>query len=123
MAGDGAHHVAQLRPSPFMPLPPSLEDKVPIALQGCARDRPFINFTSGTASVHHDAEEAARIRDIILAFDGRDDVFVVLAHDGSTDWEGGIQWFPKEANNWMSEDWKARVFWSFLDEGNPAFRW
>ncbi|KAJ6466559.1 hypothetical protein C8R47DRAFT_1234808 [Mycena vitilis] len=53
-------------------------------------------------------------------FDANEDVFVVLAHDGSlVDVVGP---FPASLDTWQTKDWKSRVTWAFLDEANPAFR-
>jgi hypothetical protein len=123
MAGDVCHHPAQLRPSPHSPLPSALEDNVPAALAACARKAPFLAPSKSTNSVHQDSAEAAHTLELVQAFDARPDVLTLIAHDGSVDFMGGFAWFPDSANEWMQKGWKERLFWAFLDAGNPSNRW
>ena len=100
MAGDAAHHPAMLRPAPYLPLP------------------------GKEGSVHHDHERAARTHEVVRALDARDDVWVVLSHDGSVDvGDSGVRWMPEEANAWRAEGVKERTRWRWLEKGNPAYRW
>ena len=124
MAGDAAHHPAMLRPSPHVPLPPGLEPRVPPALRACARDAPFLALPGKEGSVHHDHERAARTLEVVRALDARDDVWVVLSHDGSVDvGDSGVRWMPEEANAWRAEGVKERTRGRWLEKGNPACRW
>ncbi|EPT05047.1 hypothetical protein FOMPIDRAFT_1045711 [Fomitopsis schrenkii] len=123
MGGDAAHHPGLLRPSPLIPLPPALESHVPPALQACARDAPFLAFPKKEGSVHHDHEVAARTLEVVRALDARDDVWVVLSHDGSFDEGVGLRWLPEEANGWKAEGMKEKTRWRWLEKGNPAYRW
>jgi hypothetical protein len=121
MAGDAYHHPAQLRPSEHKPLPQKIA--APAALKKCARNAPFLGPPQGSMSVHADCPGAVRVQTIIRAFDARDDVLVIIAHDGSGDVEGLVKFFPATSNAWMKEGLKDRLFWAFLDQANPANRW
>ena len=123
MAGDVAHHPGLLRPSTYVPLPAELEPLVPAALQGCARDAPFLALPKGEGTVHHDLEGVARTLEIVRALDGRDDVWVVLSHDASLDEGTGVRWLPEAANGWRAEGVKEKTRWRWLEKGNMAYRW
>jgi hypothetical protein len=127
MGADAAHHPAILRPSTFIPLPTEMRSSVPQALSACPLDAPFLGMPSAAYSVHHDHAAAQVVVDKLIAFDGHPDVFVVLSHDGAMDpvdgKEGGIEFFPKTANDWKAKGWKEAVHWRFLEKGNQANRW
>ena len=124
MAGDSAHHPAMLRPSAHVPLPPALEPLVPPALQACARNAPFLALPKKGGSVHHDHEQAARTLEVVRALDARDDVWVLVSHDGSLDVpDSGVRWLPETANAWAQEGLKEKTRWRWLEKGNPAYRW
>ena len=124
MAGDAVHHPAMLRPSPHLPLPAALEPRVPAALRACARDAPFLALPKAEGSVHHDHAVAARTLEVVRALDAREDVWVVLSHDGSADGPGsGVRWLPEAANGWVVEGVKEKTRWRWLEKGNPACRW
>jgi hypothetical protein len=127
MGADGAHHPALLRPSPFVPLPVDLSPIIPPSLSACAYNQPFLSMPLEKYSIHHDHAKAREVHDVLVAFDARPDVFVVLSHDGSMDPVGesddAIEFFPKAANEWMEKGWKWRVHWKFLEKGNQAYRW
>jgi hypothetical protein len=127
MGSDAAHHPALLRPSPFIPLPESLITTIPSSLSSCAHNQPFLSMPLEKNTIHHDQAQARKVLDVLIALDARPDVFVVLSHDGSMDPigenDGGIEFFPTTANEWMKKGWKERVYWKFLEKGNQAYRW
>lgn len=122
MAGDAGHHPGTIRPSAHVSLPPALEPRVPPALKACARDAPFLALPVGE-SVHHNLVEAAQTLEVVRALDARDDVWVILSHDGSFDKDAGVKWLPEEANEWRAEGLKEKTRWRWLEKGNPANRW
>ncbi|KZT72064.1 hypothetical protein DAEQUDRAFT_723223 [Daedalea quercina L-15889] len=125
MAGDTAHHPAMLRPSPHVPLPAPLEPLVPAALKGCARDAPFMAPPKPGGSIHHDHDVALATLQVVTALDARDDVWVLLSHDGSMDDDvgGRMRWMPEEANKWKEDGVKEYLRWKFLEKGNSVYRW
>lgn len=134
MGADTAHHAGALRPSTYHPLPDTLSPS------------PFSNppFESGTVcpgelleAIHpqhsHDKPyystftDGGPERDIplvketigkMIELDGRDDVFVVIAHDGSL--QNRIEFFPESANGWKSKGWKEDTRWKFLADFQDA---
>lgn len=122
MAGDSAHHPGLLRPTQHIPLPPALEPLVPAALQACARDTPFLALPKKEVSIHHDHDTAARTLEVVRALDAREDVWVILSHDGSAD--AVIRCLPETANGWAEEGMKEKTMWQFLEaKENQSYRW
>ncbi|KAM5344623.1 hypothetical protein ACJ41O_013158 [Fusarium nematophilum] len=127
MGGDTCHHCACLRPSEHLPLPDSLSPSPfskPPFLPGSvcpgevlvnmhpqhARDKPF--YPSLAEAPNHDVAEAENSVKKLIDFDAREDVFVVIAHDGSL--LDVIDFFPKQANDWKEKGWKEEGKWRFL---------
>lgn len=127
MGGDTCHHCACLRPSEHLPLPDSLSPSpfsnppfLPDSV--CpgevlvnmhpqhARDKPF--YPSLTEAPNHDVAEAENSVKKLIDFDAREDILVVIAHDGSL--LDVLDFFPKQANDWKEKGWKEEGKWRFL---------
>lgn len=54
----------------------------------------------------------------MIDFDGRDDVFVVVAHDRPL--LGIVSLFPEKANDWKKKGWKEQGRWKFLKDFKEA---
>jgi hypothetical protein len=120
--GDAAHHPGMLRPSTHTPLPPHLHDARPPALHGCAPDAPALGLP-GADGVHADLPAAARTLAALQVLDAREEVWVLLSHDGSVDAPGVVRWFPEALDGWRDAGWKESTRWLFLESGNAANRW
>ncbi|EXJ66935.1 uncharacterized protein A1O5_10130 [Cladophialophora psammophila CBS 110553] len=133
MGADAAHHGAELRPSEYLPLPKTL-DPTPYAAQYptvCPGHifetihprkkgtEPFYHIHDGVA---HDPKQAQEIVGILQEFDAMDNVFVVIAHDGSLlDERVETDWFPRGTlRNWKQKDCARKARWGFLEDLTKA---
>ncbi|KAG6991339.1 hypothetical protein G7Y79_00053g088220 [Physcia stellaris] len=105
LGADTAHHPAELRPSPSLPLPPSnpLSRVHRLAPSPQAFISPFLVCKDEVT--HNVAETAETIRKV-QALDAREDVLVVMAHDQSL--VDVVRFWPESANAWRREGWKGR---------------
>ena len=62
--------------------------------------------------LQEDAIKAQETLEKLRAFDGRDDVMVVLAHDAS--FLDVLDFFPRSINDWMAKGWDDQARWLFL---------
>lgn len=134
MGADSAHHPGALRPSRHHPLPDSLSPSpfsAPPFQSGTVcpgevleaihpqhvKDRPYYStFSDGGPERNIPLVEETVSKMIDL--DGRDDVFVVLAHDASL--KRRVDFFPESANEWKSKGWKEETRWKFLEDFQKA---
>ena len=123
--GDACHNIAQLRPNPARPLP----DNVPAKALGrsappdqcsCAHMLPLVKQTAGGSfydlarGMQESVEEAEKTMEKLKAFDGRDDVLIIIAHDATL--LNTLDLFPKNVNDWRAKGWGAQSRWLFLKE-------
>ncbi|KAH7232248.1 uncharacterized protein BKA55DRAFT_598256 [Fusarium redolens] len=123
---------ARLRPSPQLPLPdcivpnPLLLGRTPAPpcpgaifealLADKGRDKPFY---CPAGPIHHDQEETRRTIVKFQEAGGRDDIFVVLAHDEVL--LDVVDFFPNTANDFLNKGWVQKSRWLFLrDLARPA---
>ncbi|KAI7789074.1 hypothetical protein LA080_005178 [Diaporthe eres] len=127
MGADCCHSVAQLRPSQFRALPQSLPVNM-MSPPGSPQSSPcpcaqllHLLHTSGKNDkeiyelapfLQEDAGKAQQTLEKLKAFDGRDDVMVVLAHDAS--FLDVLDFFPRSINDWMAKGWDEQARWLFL---------
>lgn len=64
--------------------------------------------------LQEDADKALETLEKLKAFDGRDDVMVVLAHDAS--FLDVLDFYPHSINDWMTNGWDDQARWLFLKE-------
>lgn len=64
--------------------------------------------------LQEDAGKAQETLEKLKAFDGRDDVMVVLAHDAS--FLDVLEFFPRSINDWMAKGWDEQARWLFLQD-------
>ncbi|KAK5135781.1 hypothetical protein LTR08_004607 [Meristemomyces frigidus] len=102
LGSDACHNVAQLRPRQFRPLP----DSVPASLLG--------SFYGLAPGMHEDLAAAEETVGKLKAFDGREDVIVVIAHDATL--LEVLDFFPLDLNSWRLRAWSAEARWLFLKE-------
>lgn len=123
LGGDACHNVAQLRPNQFRPLPDnilaSMLGRTPPPEQGgyaqiprpvrTAKESSFYGLALG---MQEDLKEAEQTVEKLTAFDGRDDVMIVIAHDATL--LNVLEFFPQDINDWKARDWAAQGRWLFL---------
>lgn len=124
LGGDACHNAAQLRPSEFRPLP----DTVPATVLGkrpppercsCAH-LSYLQQSAGdsfyglAAGMHEDLAKAEEVVGKLKAFDGRNDVMIVMAHDASL--LDVLEFFPQSLNDWQSRGWASQGRWLFLKD-------
>lgn len=115
MGADACHHPGLLRPSPYLPLPRTVQGYSGAALQGLhprnSAQEPF--FTPSEQAFPAQEQAQATIQKII-DMDAQDHVFVVLTHDASL--QGEMAFFPETINSWMGKGAKERTRWLFCKE-------
>jgi len=125
LGADCAHSVAQLRPNRFRQLPSHLSDAV---LDESTSPSPCIctllrqrlrEGHDGPAQelapmLQEDVESARETLEKVKAFDGRDDVMVILAHDPSL--LDKVDFFPAHINGWRAKGLAEQLRWSFLKD-------
>ncbi|KAL8925748.1 MAG: hypothetical protein Q9172_002089 [Xanthocarpia lactea] len=141
--GDCAHHGGEFRPSPTLPLPSTITPSplphlYPTACPGSlfipihrlydpsARttatdlptNQPFFLSTAGGA---HDLDQCRDSVRKMSAFDGKENVLVMIAHDAQM--LDVVTCFPKgKANQWKAEGWKGKGAWQFLGDFEEAVK-
>ena len=143
LGGDCAHHGGEFRPSPTLPFPsvispsplPRLHPTVcpgslfiPIhrlyepSARATATDVPTSQpFFETSATGAHDVEQCQDSVRKMSAFDGRDDVLVIIAHDAHM--LDVVTFFPHgTANSWKAEGWKEKGAWKFLGDFEQAVK-
>ncbi|EXJ66284.1 uncharacterized protein A1O5_10436 [Cladophialophora psammophila CBS 110553] len=130
MAADCCHHGGEFRPSPYQPLPESID--LPVTAKG--KLRPLRSPCPGSlfVKVHpknsrteafyelnnpHNSDavkEAMRSQRKLEEFDASEDVLVLTAHD--SDAADVIDLYPKTVNGWKSKGWKQQLHWAFLHD-------
>ncbi|ERF68650.1 hypothetical protein EPUS_09475 [Endocarpon pusillum Z07020] len=125
LGGDACHTIAQLRPNRFRPLP----NYVPASTLGrtpppercsCAHMSRLVQQAKGGSfydlapGMQEDLKRAEETIEKLKAFDGRDDVMVVIAHDAS--WLDVLDFFPQNINDWKAAGWAVQGRWLFLRE-------
>lgn len=118
---------AQLRPNQFRTLPQSLLTSVlgqPDSLRPipcpCAQLLRLMHSGGNSSKTIYDLVpflqenpiKAQETLEKLKAFDARDDVMVVLAHDAS--FLDVLDFFPHSINDWMAKGWDEQARWLFL---------
>ncbi len=141
LPGDAIHHLGEIRPSKFLPLPqniipdPFAPDPHPLESHyGCPsavfdslfadRGRPSCRPIYEPArankteeAFHHDVDEAMRTTEKLQEADAHDDVFVVAAAHDEALLLDHVVFFPRgQMNAFAERGWVERVRWRFLRE-------
>jgi hypothetical protein len=69
------------------------------------------------AGPEEDLAESRRSVEKLTVFDDWENVFTILAHDGSL--LDVLELFPKTANDWKTKAWKEKSHWRFLPQLCP----
>ncbi|RDA95058.1 hypothetical protein CP533_2177 [Ophiocordyceps camponoti-saundersi (nom. inval.)] len=136
MGGDTCHHMAELRPSPFRPLPDVIDPSPllhlpvcpgslfdPVLFQepssGCPdRTRAIYDIATGPDIVHANSEETQRTVAKLQDVDAVDKVLVVIAHDKHL--LDVIDFFPATLDDFLVKGWPASARWRFLQDFQQA---
>lgn len=129
LGADASHHVGELRPSEYLPLPETL-DPSPIPRMTMSHlcpghlfmdihksaNKPFFTITK---PFNHDLEVANWSLDGLMEFDAADNVLVIIAHDPTV--ETTVDFFPNGTlNDWLRKDASNNSRWRFLSELEAA---
>lgn len=131
LGGDIAHHAGEFRPTEYLPLPDSITPsplRAPFTAQGTfcpgeafqaihpskSRTQPYFTPATGEHAVHLDVAEAKNSIEKMTEFDAYENVFSVIAHDGSL--FDVVDFYPKPANEWKAKGWAREGQWRFLKD-------
>jgi len=133
MGGDLCHHSGEIRPSPYLQIPRTLNFPLPDVLRllctpcpggelfeqlnikrGRKPNEPFFDPCMGS-----DIPQAIQTIKEAQAADAQDDVFFIFAHDRSI--VDVVDQFPLFANDWKAKGWREKTLWTFLKDFMPAF--
>jgi len=133
MGADTAHHGGEFRPTEYLPLPKNISpspykrfhpafcpgevfEKIHPQHKGTS---PFYNINEG---IPFDKELAHATCGQMQEFDALDNVFVIIAHDGSLlEPEVGMTWFPHVTlKDWKKNDLARKARWGFLADFTQA---
>jgi VCBS repeat-containing protein len=86
---------------------------------------------NSSCSIHQDAVTAGTTLEKLKRFDSRNDVWIILSHDGSLniatpgsdDTGDAITLFPSTIKDWAKKGWKEHSRFAFLDIVNRANLW
>lgn len=140
LAADSIHHVGEIRPSEYLPLPdPIVPSPVPTVhpfscpghffsaiLREGSRKKPILEGQDPFKELGGDSRlsliyDEPALRDTIEKdeeFDAHEAVFTVIAHDWSL--KGVIDEWPKPLNAWREQGWKEKGTWKFLEDFEAA---
>lgn len=133
MGGDTAHHGGEFRPTEYLPIPKSISPSPLPARYATAcpghifesihpRQKGTDPFYYINDNVPHNKTQAHETCHMMEEFDAADNVFVIIAHDGSLlDESIGIEWFPKGTlRDWKKRDCANKARWGFLNSFTKA---
>lgn len=132
MAGDAAHHGAEMRPSRYLPLPRAVAPHPftdSAAEPWCCPGHALETMPAGRAyyspsdkfGIHADVAEAARTIEKLQEADVAPNVMVVLSHDEHL--LDVVDFFPATADDFMEKGWVDRSRWRFLKDLATLVGW
>ncbi|KAL1895657.1 hypothetical protein Sste5346_005127 [Sporothrix stenoceras] len=119
MAGDAFHHMGELRPNPYRPLPKEYVDsKLLSQIEGSAPDKPLF---APAGAMHLNAGEATATLVKMQAIDSDPNVFIIAAHDmhvfAALEAEDRRGFFPQGTiNDFVERGLVAQTEWTFLKD-------
>lgn len=129
MGADTAHHGAQFRPTEYLPLPTNITPSpYPIRFPSACPGHLFETIhpdRKANAPYYHiggaitmDKETAQETIGLMQQFDALDNVFVIIAHDGTLrDPEVGVKFWPSDSlRDWKEKDYRVKARWTFLKD-------
>jgi glyoxylase-like metal-dependent hydrolase (beta-lactamase superfamily II) len=138
LGADACHFAGVLRPSPYLPLPDSLDvseagldphfsspcpcslfhDCHPANTANEKRTTPWYTVSKGPRSLYIDPETADKSIASLKDFDASPDVLICIAHDPAMFEVLPLLNEDKDAtvNEWRAKGWKEKTRWRFLNE-------
>lgn len=131
MGADACHHSGEMRPSKWLPLPSEIhphpfKKDAPAPCPGALyehllrnddRTLPFYG-QKRPAMIFGDPDAAEQTIEKLQAADAENNIFIVIAHD--THLKGVVDFFPRNANDFLARDWHTLTRWSFLSDFKAA---
>jgi glyoxylase-like metal-dependent hydrolase (beta-lactamase superfamily II) len=129
LGGDSVHHGAELRPTPYIPIPDQVQFALPekVRAQGitaCPDGSKFREFNVSRGRKPDepffdpvlvvDMADAVETIEKAKEADAQDDVFFIFAHDYTI--QGVVDFFPQSVNGWKEKGWKQKHQWNFLGD-------
>ncbi|KAI6361565.1 hypothetical protein MCOR25_006469 [Pyricularia grisea] len=134
LGGDVCHYAGIFRPSPQLPIPDSItphpcpSSSLPTLCPGHAweelqksRGGRQPTDTLYDMTFGHDIPLATNTMRWLQELDCIDDVFVIIAHDGTVR-DGGVPQFPASLNDWKAKGWGRDLRWAFLRDLESFWR-
>jgi hypothetical protein len=126
MGGELCHHGGEIRPSPYLPIPPDVSFPLPSSV------RLHVPVCPGAAQFHKlnvkrgrnpnepffdpalfvDLDQMMQTIKYTQVADAQNDIFFVFAHDVTI--QGTVEFFPRSANQWKEKGWSEMSMWSLL---------
>ncbi|KAH6660306.1 hypothetical protein BKA67DRAFT_667194 [Truncatella angustata] len=128
MGADACHHPGVLRPTEYLPLPSQLSPSPSRlfthacpgeTLQRLQRNNsPAEPFFTVSPILFPDHEAALDTVRKIAELDASDNIFVIIAHDGSI--KNHIDLFPESINDWKAKGVRLQTRWLFCNDFTSA---
>lgn len=133
LGGDVCHYAGIFRPSPQLPIPASIaphpcpSSLLPALCPGHAWEE--LQRSRGHAATDalydmtfgHDIPLANKTVSWLQDLDCIEDVFVIVAHDGTVR-DSGVPQFPRSLNDWKAKGWGKDLRWAFLRDLETFWR-
>ena len=132
MGGDIAHHGGEFRPTKWLPIPDDIQPSplvapysrsapvCPGSVFEAIHPNPGSNepYMQPKGPIHDDTEGVIVSLEKFTEFDAQDNIFAMIAHDGSL--LDVVDFYPKPANEWRKKGWKEQGKWRFLRDFNTT---
>ncbi|KAG8741967.1 hypothetical protein FRC10_002233 [Ceratobasidium sp. 414] len=131
MGGDICHHIGQMRPTKYLPLPEYISPN-PFRPRGppcpgsilmsahprCTTTEPF--YRVATEGFYDDPEESQKSLGKLEELDGYPNILTIIAHDNTL--LDIIDFYPKTINDWRSKGYKEQAMWPFVRDFREAVK-
>lgn len=141
LGGDSLHHLAEIRPNEYLPLPDTISPSpfpdlhaascpghiFDSILRNGSKTEHLIDWVDPEAGHEGYDPRFGLVYDVEAnkdtvkkdeELDAHKDIFFIIAHEGSL--KGVIDEFPKTLNDWKAKGWKDNTTWKFLEDFKSA---
>lgn len=115
MGADSCHHLGQLRPNKYLPLPETEACAKYASLLPRGPSEPFYGLPE---HLHDDVQKSRAVISKLQRFDADDRVLLIVAHDRSM--VDDLELLPNSINGWKESGIKELVRWKFLGDFEGA---